>query len=493
RLYRPFDMRYFYRALPATTKAIAVLDRTKEPGTTGEPLYLDVVNALYEGLSNGWGDLKEMPLVVGGRYGLSSKEFTPAMIKAVYDNLAAEHPKNHFTVGIIDDVTYTGLEYDPEFSTEPDNVIRAIFYGLGSDGTVGANKNSIKIIGENTDNYAQGYFVYDSKKAGSVTVSHLRFGPNPIRSTYLINSANFVACHQSIFLERYNILKEIEPGGTFLLNTSYAPEVVWDYLPQIIQEEIIHKKLRFYVIDGYKVAGDTGMGRRINTVMQVCFFAISNVLLRDEAIEEIKTSIRKTYGKKGDAVVEMNLDAVDHTLEHLYKVEIPESVTGTIEIAPPVPECAPAFVQNVLGRIIAREGDLLPVSVFPADGTYPSGTTQYEKRNLALEIPVLDPEVCIQCGKCAMVCPHAVIRIKAYGADILENAPESFKATPVRDREWQDLQYTIQVSPEDCTGCAICVDVCPAKNKSATGLKAINMEPQPPLREQERENWEFFL
>lgn len=493
RLYRPFDMKRFIEAIPASVKAIAVLDRTKEPGGCGEPLYLDCVNSLYEGLNNGWGQLETMPQIVGGRYGLSSKEFTPAMVKAVYENLIQASPKNHFTIGIIDDVTYSSLDFDPAFSIEAESVVRAIFYGLGSDGTVGANKNSIKIIGESTPNYAQGYFVLDSKKSGSVTVSHLRFGPTPIRSTYLISQANFVACHQSIFLERYDMLKELLPGGVFLLNSPYGADQVWDTLPVSVQEEMIEKNVRFYVIDGFKVAKDSGMGGRINTVMQVCFFAISGVLPREEAITEIKNSIIHTYGKKGDAVVEMNLQAVDQTLEHLHEVKIPAYVNSKVQVAAAVPENAPEFVCNVLGPIIARQGDLLPVSVFPADGTYPSGTAQYEKRNLATDIPVWDPDVCIQCGKCAFVCPHAVIRIKAYAPEYLENAPATFKAVDARDKNWEGLKYTIQVSPEDCTSCGICVQVCPAKNKSETALKAINMQPQPPLREQENENWNFFM
>ncbi|MBZ0308227.1 MAG: pyruvate:ferredoxin (flavodoxin) oxidoreductase, partial [Anaerolineae bacterium] len=493
RLYRPFDIKRFIEALPATVQSIAVLDRTKEPGSTGEPLYLDCVDALYEGLRNGWGHLHQMPEVVGGRYGLASKEFTPAMVKAVFDNLCQPHPKNHFTVGINDDVMLTSLDFDPDFSIEPDNVVRAIFYGLGSDGTVGANKNSIKIIGENTANYAQGYFVYDSKKSGSVTVSHLRFGPNLIRSPYLITRANFVACHQTVFLERYDMLQDLQPGGVFLLNSPYEPDDVWDRLPQSMQEALIKKNVKFYVIDADKVARDSGMGGRINTVMQVCFFAISGVLPREQAIEEIKNSIIHTYGKKGDAVVEMNLAAVDRTLEHLHEVKIPVQVTSTVKLLPPVPEYAPPFVNNVLGEIIARRGDMLPVSAMPVDGTYPSGTAQWEKRNLASEIPVWDPSICIQCGKCALVCPHAVIRIKTYEPEVLAGAPETFKAVDARDKNWEGLKYTIQVAPEDCTSCGICVQVCPAKNKSAAALKAINMEPQPPLREQERENWNFFL
>lgn len=488
RLYRPFDMRRFVEALPPTVKRIAVLDRTKEPGSSGEPLYLDTITALYEEWTNG-----KLPLVVGGRYGLSSKEFTPAMVKAVYDNLKLEHPKNHFTVGINDDVTFTSLDFDPNFSIEPDSVVRAVFYGLGADGTVGANKNSIKIIGENTDNYAQGFFVYDSKKSGSMTVSHLRFGPQPIRSTYLITKANFVACHQPTFLERIDVLQEAMPGGVFLLNSPYSADEVWSKLPRQTQTQIIEKGLKFYVINAYKVARETGMGSHINTIMQVCFFAISGVLPRDEAIAAIKEAIRKTYGRKGEEIVQLNLKAVDSTLDNLFEVTVPSEISSSFEMLPPVPDRAPDFVKNVLGPIIARRGDELPVSAMPVDGTFPTGTAQWEKRNLAHEIPVWDPEICIQCGKCAMVCPHAVIRIKAYDPQLLEGAPETFKSADARDTEWAGMKYSIQVSPEDCTSCGLCVDVCPVKNKSAANLKALNMAPQEPLRAQENENWDFFL
>jgi pyruvate-ferredoxin/flavodoxin oxidoreductase len=490
RLYRPFDNLRFVQALPASVKTIAVLDRTKEPGAGGEPLYLDAVNAIYENI-----DLFDsVPRVVGGRYGLSSKEFTPAMVKAVFDNLTERKPKNHFTVGINDDVSHTSLDFDPNFSIEPANVTRAVFYGLGSDGTVGANKNSIKIIGENTENYAQGYFVLDSKKSGSMTVSHLRFGPTPIHSPYLISQASFVACHQWNFIERYDILKDAAPNGVFLLNTTYPSEQVWDCLPELAQRQIIEKHLRFYVIDADKIAKASGMGGRINTVMQVCFFAISGVLPRDEAIYQIKKSIEKTYGKKGDEIVEMNLQAVDRTLDNLFEVAVPDHVTSSLPMLAPVSNNATNFVRGVLGEMIARNGDLLPVSAMPIDGTYPSATSQYEKRNLADEIPVWDPNICIQCGKCAMVCPHAVIRIKVYDAEYANgSAPATFKSVDARDTEWQGMKYTIQVSPEDCTGCGICVDVCPVKNKSAAALKAINMRPQPPLRDSENQNWNYFL
>jgi len=491
RLFRPFSVKHFLNALPPTVRKIAVLDRTKEAGASGEPLYLDVVNAFHEGTQSN--PQLARPLIVGGRYGLSSKEFTPAMVEAVFDNLALSKPKDHFTVGIRDDVSHTSLDYDPEFSIEPDSVVRALFYGLGADGTVGANKNSIKIIGENTDNYAQGYFVYDSKKSGAVTVSHLRFGPQPIHSSYLISKANFVACHQWIFLERYDMLSALVTGGVFLLNSPFGPDEVWDHLPREVQLQLIAKKAKFYVIDAYQVARDTGMGSRMNTIMQTCFFAISKVLPRDEAIEAIRQSIRDTYGKKGDEIVQKNMRAVDETLAHLFEVTIPENVTSQIEMPTPFSPEAPRFEREVLGAIYAGHGDELPVSAFPADGTFPTATAKWEKRNIALEIPVWDTKTCIQCGKCAIVCPHAVIRIKVYEPGCLENAPATFKSTEARDREWQGLKYTIQVAPEDCTGCGICVDICPAKNKNETRLKAINMTPQPPLREPERENWNFFL
>lgn len=493
RLYRPFDVQRFVESLPATVRKIAVLDRTKEPGAAGEPLYLDVVAGLTEGFANGWGKLSQMPKVIGGRYGLSSKEFTPAMVRGIFDHLRGEDLKNHFTIGIDDDVTFRSLDYDPTFSTERPEVVRALFYGLGADGTVGANKNSIKIIGENTDNYAQGYFVYDSKKSGAVTVSHLRFGPHQIHSTYLISEANFVACHQPIFLERYDMVKPLVEGGTFLLNTPLGPDEVWNRLPRAMQETLISKRIRLYVIDASSVARQVGMAGRINTIMQVCFFALSGVLPREAAIEQIKNSIIKTYRKKGDEVVAMNLRAVDGTLDNLFEVAVPEQAQGGIELPPPVPAAAPDFVRRVLGPMMAGHGDSLPVSALPVDGTFPTATACWEKRNLALEIPAWDPDVCIQCGKCAMVCPHGVIRIKVYDEGRLSGAPESFKTTGSKDREWAGLNYTIQVAPEDCTGCAICVDVCPAKNRSQPRFKALNMVPQPPVREQERANWDFFL
>jgi pyruvate-ferredoxin/flavodoxin oxidoreductase len=492
RLYRPFCVKSFLAALPKTVRKIAVIDRTKESGAIGEPLYLDVVTALNEGLKLGYGAMKDAPSVVGGRYGLSSKEFTPAMVKAVYDNLKQPQPKDHFTIGIQDDVSHTSLDYDASFSTEPDSVVRALFYGLGADGTVGANKNSIKIIGENTNNYGQGYFVYDSKKSGAMTVSHLRFGPQPIHSSYLVSKANFIACHQWIFLERYDMLSALVPGGVFLVNSPFDKGEVWQHLPREVQSQLIAKKAKLYAIDAYKVAQEAGMGSRMNTIMQVCFFAISKVLPRDEAIEAIRESIRHTYGRKGEDVVQKNMQAVDATLAHLFEIEIPDTVTSKSEIPDSFPG-APKFEHDVLGAIYAGRGDELPVSAFSCDGTFPTGTAKWEKRNLALEIPAWDSKICIQCGKCAMVCPHAVIRIKVYDSQQLEHAPATFKSCDARDKEWAGMKYTIQVAPEDCTGCGVCVDVCPVKNKSEVRLKAINMVPQPPLRAPESENWDFFL
>ncbi len=492
-LYRPFDARRFGEALPPTVKSLAILDRTKEPGGSGEPLYLDCVNALYEGVTAGRLGLKTLPKVAGGRYGLSSKEFTPAMVKAVFDNLSRPEPRKHFTVGITDDVTGSSLDCDPDFSIEPEGVFRALFYGLGSDGTVGANKDSIKVIGENTDHYAQGYFVYDSKKSGAVTVSHLRFGPRPIRSTYLVSEANFIGCHVPVFLERLDLADKLAPGGIFLLNASWAPEEVWGHFPESAQRHLIEKKAHLYVIDAQRVARENGLGGRINIVMQVCFFSLAGVLPQEQAIEAIRDSIRKTYAKKGDDVVQKNLKVVDATLEHLHAVELPGTVTSRGDVQSPVSPEAPYFVRNVLGKIIAGRGDDLPVSAMPVDGTFPTGTARWEKRNLATEIPVWDPNVCIQCGKCVLVCPHAVIRSKVYEAPALTGAPETFKSVAARHPDWRGLTYTLQVAPEDCTGCGVCVDVCPARNKSEARLKAINMRPQEPLRASERANWDFFL
>lgn len=488
RLFRPFDMQAFIAALPATVQAIAALDRTKEPGSAGEPLYQDVVNAVFESGRTG---IK----VIGGRYGLSSKEFTPAMVKTIFDELAKPAPKNHFTVGIQDDVTHTSLEVDSSFSIEHPDTVRCVFIGLGADGTVGANKNSIKIIGEETDNYAQGYFVYDSKKSGTLTQSHLRFGPKPIRAPYLIanNTANFVACHQFSFLERYDVLKFAQPGGVFLLNSIYDKDEVWDHLPIEVQQAIIEKKLRFYNINAYEVAQKTGMGSRVNTIMQTCFFAISGVLPREQAIAEIKHSIEKTYGKRGEAVVKKNFEAVDQTLANLHEIPVPEKATSQYRMRPPVPEAAPEFVKKTLAPMIAMEGESVPVSAMPVDGTFPTGTTKWEKRNIALEIPVWEPDLCIQCGKCVFVCPHAVIRHKVYDKSLLANAPETFKHTESKFKEFPGMAYTVQVAPEDCTGCTLCVEACPVKDKTQAGRRAINMAPQPPLRESEARNWDFFL
>jgi len=493
RLYRPFSIEHFIDAMPKSVKSIAVLDRTKEPGSLGEPLYQDIVTAFTESLDSDNAKFKSLPTIIGGRYGLSSKEFTPSMVKAVFDELKKSHPKNHFTVGIIDDVTKTSIEFDPEFDIEPAETIRAMFFGLGADGTVGANKNSIKIIGEGTDNFAQGYFVYDSKKSGSMTTSHLRFGKKPIKSTYLISKANFIACHQEVFLEKIDMLKYAVNGATFLVNTQHPKDKVWDKLPKRVQEQIVEKKIKLYVIDGYKVARETGMGGRVNTIMQTCFFAISGVLEKDEAIAKIKDAIQKTYGSKGEEVVEMNFNAVDKAVENLHEVDVPDKITSTIDMPPVVPEDSPDYVKNVTAEIIAGKGDLLPVSKMPIDGTFPTATARWEKRNIATEVPVWDQDVCIQCGKCVLVCPHATIRQKVYDPKELEGAPEAFKSTDYRGREYPDMKYSLQVAVEDCTGCALCVEVCPAKNKKETRLKAINMEPQLPLREQERKNWDFFL
>lgn len=512
RLYRPFDVQRFVAVLPTSVKAIAVLDRTKEAGSAGEPLYLDVVAAIHEAWGEEAGEQgaesrgkdflprplppAPLPKIIGGRYGLSSKEFTPAMVKGIFDNLAQAKPKNHFTIGINDDVSHTSLSFDFNFSTESDNVVRAMFYGLGADGTVGANKNSIKIIGEETDNYAQGYFVYDSKKSGSITVSHLRFGKEPIRSTYLIDQANFIGCHHWGFLERIDILKAAIPGATLLLNSPYNADTVWEYLPVKVQQQIIDKHLKLYVINASQVARESGMGGRINTIMQVCFFALAGVLPQEEAIAKIKQAIDKTYGKKGAEVVRMNLQAVDNTLDNLHKVDVPQTIPtpNSSLLTPHSPlNSAPEFVREVLGKIMVWEGDDLPVSTLPVDGTFPVGTAKWEKRNVAEEIPVWEPDVCVQCGKCVMVCPHSAIRAKAYQPAELVNAPGTFKSTGAKDKDFANQKFTIQVAPEDCTGCTICVNICPAKDKSEPSRKAINMAQQLPLQEQERKNWDFFL
>ncbi|MCX7997536.1 MAG: pyruvate:ferredoxin (flavodoxin) oxidoreductase [Leptospiraceae bacterium] len=495
RLYRPFSLKHFQEALPKTVKFISVLDRTKEPGANGEPLYLDVSQALYEAFQNGL--ISSLPKVLGGRYGLSSKEFTPAMVKAVFENMKKETPKNHFTVGIYDDVTHTSLEFDPEFTIEKEHVFRATFYGLGADGTVSANKNSIKIIGETTNFYAQGYFVYDSKKSGSTTVSHLRFSPEPIRSTYLITHPKFVACHQTIFLKKFDMLSGIQEGGIFLLNTKHPKEEVWETLPGVVQKTILEKKLKFYIIDAYSVAQSSGMKNQINVVMQVCFFAVSEVLPKEEALQKIKEYIQKTYGKKGAEIVRMNLNAVDNTLDHLYEVDCSNyRVTNPVEpIEFHTTQEAPDYVKTVVSRILSGKGDLIPVSAMPIDGTFPTGTAKFEKRNIALDVPVWDKNVCIQCGKCVYVCPHSVIRMNLFTEEELKKAPDGFEYIDSKVPEFKEknLKFTLQVSTEDCTGCAVCVDVCPAKNKSEVRKKAINMTPIEKLSPNVKEHWEFFI
>jgi pyruvate-ferredoxin/flavodoxin oxidoreductase len=485
RLFRPFSARHLLAALPRTVRTLAVLDRCKEPGACADPLCLDVVMALQDS------GLK--PRVVPGRYGLAGKEFTPASVKAVFDELAQAEPRKGFTVGITDDLAHTSLAVDPDFDIEPEDVNRAMFFGLGADGTVGANKNSIKIIAEDAGLHGQGFFVYDSKKSGAVTVSHLRFGPRPIRSTYLIRKANFVACHQTSFLEKYDMLACAGEGATFLLNTPHGVDRVWDTLPLELQQAILAKHLKLFVIDAYEVARQTGMGVRINTIMQTCFFAISGVLPKDAAIERIKQSIRKTYGRKGEAVVQQNFEAVDTTLAHLHQVDLPGRITATLHRPPIVAAEAPEFVHRVTAPMIAGVGDTVPVSAFPPDGTWPVGTSRWEKRNIALEIPVWDPGVCIQCNKCSLICPHAAIRPKVFAAGLLDRAPAGFKSVDARGGEFKGMQYALQVAPEDCTGCGICVNVCPAKDKADPGRKAVNLAPQPPLRAAERDNYAFFL
>ncbi len=504
-LYRPFSIEHFLAVLPPTVKRIAVLDRTKEAGSLGEPLYLDVMTAVGEGYHSGQATFRDLPRVIGGRYGLASKEFTPAMVKSIFEELDKPRPKNHFTVGILDDVTQTSLVYDPDFSIESPETIRCVFFGLGSDGTVGANKNSIKIIGEETQNHAQGYFVYDSKKSGSVTVSHLRFGPQPIRAPYLIGcgDANFVACHMFSLLERIDVLKYARCDAIFLLNSMYGPDAVWETLPREVQRQILDRNLRFFVIDANNVAKQTGMGSRINSIMQTCFFALSGVLPREEALTQIKKQIQKTYGKRGESVVQQNFAAVDATLANLSEVDWrgkvgkPGSSTGqatsVITRRQVVSPLAPEFVKQVLAPIMAYEGDVLPVSALPADGTFPVGSARWEKRNIALEIPVWEADLCIQCGKCVFVCPHAAIRQKIFSQEQLALAPSAFKSAPAKFVEFRSSAYSIQVAPEDCTGCGLCIETCPARDKQQTGRKAINLQPQVVLREQENINWDFFL
>ncbi|HYG69237.1 MAG TPA: pyruvate:ferredoxin (flavodoxin) oxidoreductase [Anaeromyxobacteraceae bacterium] len=494
RLFRPLDLGAFMTALPRTTESIAVLDRTKEPGALGEPLYQDVVTALREADQAHIDRFHHQLTVIGGRYGLSSKEFTPAMVKAVLDELAKPRPIRHFTVGINDDVTHLSLKVDPAFDVEPKDVVRALFYGLGADGTVGANKNSIKIIGEDTPNFAQGYFVYDSKKSGSVTISHLRFGPRKIRSAYLVTRANFVACHQFGFLEKYEMVEQAVPGATFLLNAPYGPDEVWDRLPREVQQQILDKGLKLYVIDAFKVARETDMGVRINTIMQTCFFAISGVLPREEAIAHIKKSIEKSYGRKGRSVVEKNFAAVDHTLAHLYAVDTAGRKATGAPRPPPVSEQAPDFVKRVTALMLANQGDLLPVSAFPVDGTWPTDTSQWEKRSIALELPVWEQSLCIQCNKCALICPHAAIRPKFFAPEANAGAPESFKAMPYKSADVKGAQYALQVAPDDCTGCSLCYEICPAESKTEKGKKALGMAAATPeLKAQERKNWAHFL
>ncbi len=494
RLFRPFSKEHLAKALPKTVKSIAVLDRTKEPGAEGEPLYKDVVTAMSELFATGQAPLEAFPTIIGGRYGLSSKEFDPPMVKAVFDELRKERPKNRFTVGIEDDVSHTSLPMEREFSTEQEGVHRALFFGLGADGTVGANKNTIKIIGTETENYAQGYFVYDSKKAGAVTVSHVRFGKKPIRSCYLINQANFIGCHQTVFLEKFDMLESALPGATFLLNSQAEPDEVWDTLPREVQASLIEKQCRFYVIDGYKVAKAAGMGSRVNTIMQTCFFAISGVLPKDEAIAAIKDSIKKTYGAKGDKIVQLNYKAVDMTLENLHEVPVPAEVTSDFSRPPTVPEDSPEYVRTVVKEIILGKGDQIPVSAFPNDGTFPTGTAAFEKRNIALEIPTWDPDICTECGKCALVCPHAAIRTKVFDEGLTESAPATFKWRKTKGKEFPaNSVYSVQVAPEDCTGCTLCVEVCPARDKKNPDHWSLEMVPQPPLRAPERENYDYFL
>ncbi len=498
RLFRPFDVKSFVAALPATVQSIAVLDRTKEPGAIGEPLYEDVRTAIGEAQGEGWMQTARYPRIVGGRYGLGSKEFTPAMVKAVFDNLAAAKPKNHFTVGIEDDVTGTSLPYDPAFDVDHGNRFECMFYGLGSDGTVGANKNSIKIIGDDTPNFAQGYFVYDSKKAGAMTVSHLRFGPQLIRSPYLCQKASFVACHNFSFVERYDMLANAKEGATFLLASPYGADEIWNHLPDEIEQQIIDKKIRLYVIDAVKLAGDLGLGGRINTIMQTCFFAISGVLPTDEAVDGLKKAVRKSYGRKGEEVVQMNFKAIDAAVAALQPVKVPAKPAGRMKMKQVVPSDAPEFVRLVTAKIMSQKGDSLPVSAIPDDGTWPTATTQFEKRNIAVDIPEWHSELCLQCGQCSLVCPHAAIRIKAYDPGLLQKAPPTFKSVDAKGKEFAGKKFTVQVAPEDCTGCGACVFNCPGREKDKatkqeTGRRAINMVPQLPLREAEAANFSFFM
>ena len=494
RLFRPFPAAELVKALPATVRKIAVLDRTKEPGSQGEPLHQDIIQALFDAQANGTLPFTNgMPKVVGGRYGLSSKEFTPAMVKGVYDNLALDTPKNHFTIGINDDVLGTSLPYDEDYSTEADDVTRAMFFGLGSDGTAGANKDAIKIIGQHTNLYVQGYFVYDSKKSGSSTISHLRFGPRPIKSTYLITKANFLALHQPSLLDLFDFLKNAANGATFLMNSPHPADKLWDTLPARMQQQILDKNIKLYTIDAFAVARKTGMGGRINMIMQTCFFKLASVIPADEAIGYIKKAIAKTYAKKGQEVVDKNIAAVDATLENLHQVDTTGKTVNGHAIPPAMSPDAPDYVQNVLGKMMCGEGDSIPVSQMPVDGTFPNGTSQYEKRNLALDLPEWDPTLCIQCGKCTAVCPHAVIRSKFFSPDALANAPEGFECLDAKHPDWKGEKFVIQISPNDCTGCTLCADVCPAKSKTDPTHKALTMVPAGKIHDKEEANWNFFL
>ena len=493
RLYRPFSVEHFIKALPASVKSIAVLDRTKEPGAIGEPLYEDVRTAIGEAMGAGSAPFKAWPTVIGGRYGLGSAEFTPTMAKAVFDELKKSQPKNHFFVGPTDDVAFLSLDYDKKFSLETPGTVECLFYGLGSDGTVGANKNSIKIIGDDTPNSAQGYFYYDSKKAGTITISNLRFGPKAIKKPYLVNTADFIACHKFSFLERLDMLSNAKAGGTFLLNSPFPADKVWDEIPAEVQQQIIDKKLKFYVIDGMEIAERTGMGSRVNTIMQTAFFKISGVLPQDEAIKLVKKYTEKTYARKGADVVAKNIAAIDVALQSVVEVKYPGKATSKLHMKSPVPADATKFAKEVIGEIIANRGTELKVSQMPLDGTFPTGTTKYERRNIAEKIPVWNSDICIQCGNCTMVCPHAVIRLKAYTPEAAKGAPSTFKSVDARGKEFAGMKATLQIAPEDCTGCGACVNICPVKDKADDKRKAINLESQPPLRDSEAANWDFFL
>ena len=498
RLYRPFDINAFSESLPSSVKSIAVLDRTKEPGAIGEPLYLDVRTAIGEMMDKGISKLQGYPKVIGGRYGLGSKDFTPAMVKAIFDNLSQDKPKNHFTIGIKDDVCNTSLEFDESFDIGEKGEFRSLFYGLGADGTVGANKNTIKIIGQETDNYSQAYFVYDSKKSGATTVSHLRFGKEKIHKPYLIKKANFIACHNPSFPDKIDMLSYAEEGATFLLTTSHNKDEVWDTLPVEVQEQLISKKMKFYIIDAISLAEEIGLGARINMIMQTAFFIISGIIPKEDAVKSIKTEIKKTYMRKGEDIVNLNYEAVDKALQNIVEVPVPDKATSKVHMRPPVPEHAPEFVKNVTAKLLADNGDSLPVSAMPADGTWPTATTQYEKRNIGVNIPIWEPDACIQCAQCSFVCPHATIRVKAYDPSQLKDAPSAFKSVDATGKDMKGLKFTVQVAPEDCTGCGSCVFNCPGQKKDSDGnkvegVKAINMKFQEPVRQEETENYDFFL